>query len=311
MPSFQRHVFVCVNERPADDPRGCCMAKGGMEVRDRLKAELKARGLAKIVRANNAGCLDQCARGVSVVVYPEQVWYGGVTVDDVPEIVEKHLIGGEVVERLLMPDQPHVDPRRRLPVLKGAGALLVLLALGGVAHAGDTKPDPLAQSKADEANLESNAPRQGLAFSAALGGGLLVAKGSVGQMPILSLRLGHVMTPDALLTIEITGGALQHKQATMTGPTLLDSTGSFLVGAQYYTNTSVWIRGAGGVNVHTIDNGTLGHTSVPGAAGAFGAGVDLVRRHFLVLGLEVLGIAAIDRNGLLVTGGLSVGVSYY
>ena len=118
MPSFQRHVFVCTNERPPGDPKGCCKAKGGQEVRDRLKAELKARGISKVVRANNAGCLDQCARGVSVVVYPEQVWYGGVTVDDVPEIVERHLIGGDVVERLLMPDQPHLDRRHSLPVLR-------------------------------------------------------------------------------------------------------------------------------------------------------------------------------------------------
>lgn len=117
MPSFQRHVFVCVNERPADDPRGCCKSKGGVEVRDRLKDELKKRGIAKTVRANNAGCLDQCARGVSVVVYPEQVWYGGVTVDDVAEIVERHLMRGEIVERLLMPDQPHLRPGH-LPVLK-------------------------------------------------------------------------------------------------------------------------------------------------------------------------------------------------
>ena len=106
MPSFQRHVFVCVNERPADDPKGCCKAKGGVEVRDRLKSELKARGISKLVRANNAGCLDQCAQGVTVVVYPEQVWYGHVTVDDVPEIVEKHLVGGEAVERLMIPNQP-------------------------------------------------------------------------------------------------------------------------------------------------------------------------------------------------------------
>ncbi|MGE5187327.1 MAG: (2Fe-2S) ferredoxin domain-containing protein [Acidobacteriota bacterium] len=118
MPSFQRHVFVCINERPADDPRGCCKAKGGVEVRDRLKKELKARGISKIVRANNAGCLDQCARGVSVVVYPEQVWYGGVTVDDVAEIVESHLVNGKIVERLLMPDQPHLDPHVRLPVIR-------------------------------------------------------------------------------------------------------------------------------------------------------------------------------------------------
>lgn len=109
MPSFQRHVFVCTNERPADDPRGCCKAKGGVEVRDKMKAELKARGISKLVRANNAGCLDQCERGVTVVVYPEQVWYGGVTVDDVAEIIDKHLVGGQVVERLLIPNQPHLQ----------------------------------------------------------------------------------------------------------------------------------------------------------------------------------------------------------
>lgn len=117
MPSFQRHVFVCINERAADHPRGCCKAKGGVEVRDELKSELSKRGLSKIIRANNAGCLDQCEAGVSVVVYPEQVWYGGVTVADVGEIVEKHLVGGEVVKRLLMPDQPQVDPDRKLPVI--------------------------------------------------------------------------------------------------------------------------------------------------------------------------------------------------
>ena len=104
VPKFQRHVFVCINERPADHPKGCCKARGGVEVRDALKAELTKRGLSKQIRANNSGCLDQCEHGVAVVVYPEQVWYGGVTVDDVPEIVEKHLIGGEPVTRLLMPE---------------------------------------------------------------------------------------------------------------------------------------------------------------------------------------------------------------
>jgi (2Fe-2S) ferredoxin len=120
VPSFQRHVFVCVNERPADHPKGSCKARGAVEVRDRMKQELAARGLAKLVRANNAGCLDQCERGVTVVIYPEQVWYGGVTVDDVLEIVERHLIDGEIVERLLIPDQPHLDRRVHLPVLRTA-----------------------------------------------------------------------------------------------------------------------------------------------------------------------------------------------
>jgi (2Fe-2S) ferredoxin len=118
MPSFQRHVFVCINERPADHPKGCCKAKGGVEVRDKLKAELTARGISKLVRANNAGCLDQCEHGVSVVVYPEQVWYGGVTVDDIPELVDKHLVGGQVVERLMMPNQPHLGDQRTFAKLR-------------------------------------------------------------------------------------------------------------------------------------------------------------------------------------------------
>ncbi|HEU4726979.1 MAG TPA: (2Fe-2S) ferredoxin domain-containing protein [Kofleriaceae bacterium] len=121
MPSFQRHVFVCINERAPDNPKGCCKLKGGPDVRDRLKAELAARGLSKIIRANNAGCLDQCENGVTVVVYPEQVWYGHVTADDIPEIVDKHLVHGEVVKRLLLPNQPHLGERTTFPALEITG----------------------------------------------------------------------------------------------------------------------------------------------------------------------------------------------
>jgi (2Fe-2S) ferredoxin len=101
-PPYVRHVFVCQNDRSADDPRGCCLAKGSAAVRDAFKRELKARDLARTIRANTAGCLDACATGVSVVVYPDGVWYGGVTVADVAEIVESHLVGGRPVERLVV-----------------------------------------------------------------------------------------------------------------------------------------------------------------------------------------------------------------
>ncbi len=101
-PPYTRHVFVCTNLRPANNPKGSCAAKGGEEVRLRFKAELDARGLKGEVRANAAGCLDACERGVSVVVYPEGVWYGRVRPEDVPEIVEQHLVGGRPVERLRM-----------------------------------------------------------------------------------------------------------------------------------------------------------------------------------------------------------------
>jgi len=114
MPRYQRHLFVCTNVRPPDDPQGCCAAKGSEEIRTALKAELKRRKLKTLVRANKSGCLDACAFGVSVVVYPEGVWYAGVTLADVNEIIEKHLVGGEVVERLLNRNFPtgpmHLKP---------------------------------------------------------------------------------------------------------------------------------------------------------------------------------------------------------
>jgi (2Fe-2S) ferredoxin len=102
-PPFTRHVFVCTNRRPDGNPKGCCATKGGEEVRALFKEELAKRGLKGRMRANAAGCLDTCGFGVSVVVYPEGTWYGGVTAADVPTIIEEHLVGGRPVERLLMP----------------------------------------------------------------------------------------------------------------------------------------------------------------------------------------------------------------
>ena len=97
-------MFVCINERPAGHPKGCCLEKGSAEVRDTLKAELKKRGLASVVRANNAGCLDACEHGISMVIYPEGIWYGGVKKEDISEIIDRTIINGEVIQRLLMQD---------------------------------------------------------------------------------------------------------------------------------------------------------------------------------------------------------------
>lgn len=99
---YERHVFVCTNSRPPDHPRACCAAKGSEEIREKMKALVKARGLAARVRVNSAGCLDHCESGVSIVVYPENVWYGRVTAADVEEIVTRHLEGGHPVERLVL-----------------------------------------------------------------------------------------------------------------------------------------------------------------------------------------------------------------
>jgi len=100
MSRFERHVFICENTRPPDHPRGCCAAKGSAAVRERFKELVAEHGLKGRVRANMAGCLDNCERGISVVVYPDGVWYGGVTLADVDEIFTRHILGGQVVERL-------------------------------------------------------------------------------------------------------------------------------------------------------------------------------------------------------------------
>ena len=104
MPFFEKHVFICTNKRDPSNPKGCCSSKGSEAIRSEFKRLVAEKGLRGQVRANAAGCLDQCAHGPSVVVYPEQVWYTVPTVEDAREIVESHLVGGRPVERLRMKD---------------------------------------------------------------------------------------------------------------------------------------------------------------------------------------------------------------
>ena len=74
------------------------------ELQKRFKQKLAELGLKGKVRANQSGCLDQCEHGPNVVIYPEAVWYGGVTLADVDEIVASHIVAGQPVERLMLKD---------------------------------------------------------------------------------------------------------------------------------------------------------------------------------------------------------------
>lgn len=69
-----------------------------------FKKALADRGLNRRVRANKAGCLDQCEHGPTVVVYPDGVWYGFVTESDIDEIIDTHILGGMPVTRLRLAD---------------------------------------------------------------------------------------------------------------------------------------------------------------------------------------------------------------
>ena len=98
---FDKHVFVCTNQR-VNSERPSCGEEHGMELVKAFKKEIKDRGLSVDMRAQKAGCFDICEFGPNVVVYPEGVFYGRVQLSDVTEIVEEHLIGGRPVERLIL-----------------------------------------------------------------------------------------------------------------------------------------------------------------------------------------------------------------
>jgi (2Fe-2S) ferredoxin len=102
MKRYEKHIFICENKRDKDDSRGCCFDKGGHELKAKFKERIKELGLKSSVRANTSGCLDACEFGASIVVYPEQIWYGGVTLNDVEEILQEHILNNRPVKRLFI-----------------------------------------------------------------------------------------------------------------------------------------------------------------------------------------------------------------
>jgi NADH-quinone oxidoreductase subunit F/NADP-reducing hydrogenase subunit HndC len=103
--SLRRHVFVCAGKS--------CAAAGGAEVKEAFTRELSARGLlyGKASKGRNpqgsvlltdCSSIGFCAVGAAVLVYPDGVWYAQVRAGDVAEIVEAHIVGGGVVERLAL-----------------------------------------------------------------------------------------------------------------------------------------------------------------------------------------------------------------
>ena len=98
-PIYQKHIFVCTNQRP-EGARVCCGEAHGTELVAAFKKEIRDRNLPCSARAQKTGCFDLCEKGPMVVIYPEGIFYGKVQLADVPEIVEKHLMEGNPVERL-------------------------------------------------------------------------------------------------------------------------------------------------------------------------------------------------------------------
>jgi (2Fe-2S) ferredoxin len=96
---YDKHLFICTNERKNSDRKSCGEAHG-LELISAFKAEIKKENIPLKIRAQKSGCLDICDFGPTVVVYPDGVFYVGVQVSDVPEIVQEHLMHNRPVERL-------------------------------------------------------------------------------------------------------------------------------------------------------------------------------------------------------------------
>jgi (2Fe-2S) ferredoxin len=97
---FKQHVFFCMNAR--DDGRPCCSDHNAQAAQEHAKRRIKQldmNGQGKI-RINKAGCLDRCEQGPVLVVYPQGTWYTYVDNQDIDEIIDVHLVGGKIVERL-------------------------------------------------------------------------------------------------------------------------------------------------------------------------------------------------------------------
>lgn len=102
MEPFRFHVFVCDQQKPEGVP--CCRAHGSAELIEALRREVTARGLDDEVQITACGSLGLCAHGPNMVVYPDGIWYSGLTPSDVPIIVESHFRQDTPVESLARTD---------------------------------------------------------------------------------------------------------------------------------------------------------------------------------------------------------------
>lgn len=98
MAYYEKHVFFCLNQRESGED--CCNNHDATAMRLHAKERIKALQLDEKIRINAAGCLGRCGEGPVIVVYPEETWYTYVDIEDIDEIIDSHLVGHNVVNRL-------------------------------------------------------------------------------------------------------------------------------------------------------------------------------------------------------------------
>lgn len=194
-------------------------------------------------------------------------------------------------------------PRRSL-----IEALVVLASVRAVAA--EPAPDPEARRVGQEANLETTERRQGFVGGAFAGPSFTIGSGT-GTGGTLSLRLGQVATPRTVIAFELNGSGQPRKVTS--GEVVTSTAASFLVGMQHWLGPSLSVRLLGGIGVYTCArcNANLTDDQRPGVAGGAGVGVDLVRfKRGFVLALDVTSVNQVNREGLVSTNTLGLGLSF-
>ena len=82
---YRKVVLVCTNMK--ENGKECCAMKGAADLHLKLKEEMKKADLT--VRVSKTGCLDRCSDGPAVAIMPDDAWFGGVTEEDIPDIIRK------------------------------------------------------------------------------------------------------------------------------------------------------------------------------------------------------------------------------
>ena len=107
---YRSHVLVCGGTG--------CTSSHSNEIIEKLESEIAAKGLQDEIKVIKTGCFGLCALGPIMIVYPEGCFYSEVTVEDVPEIVEEHLLKGRMVTRLLYEETVQEDTVKSLEQTK-------------------------------------------------------------------------------------------------------------------------------------------------------------------------------------------------
>lgn len=103
MPNYyHKHVFFCLNQREAG--RACCANHRAKDLHAYAKEQILKLGLAGVgkIRINQSGCLGRCQEGPALVIYPDGVWYTYRNEADIDAIIQQHLLGNQLVTRLLL-----------------------------------------------------------------------------------------------------------------------------------------------------------------------------------------------------------------